>query len=231
MYNKFIARFSQDKSCPLCRRGFDDGQEEAQFLKQLKTIVGKIPQTVAVAEQEMTDSIQKRDQLQGLRSVWDDVKRISEGEIPKLRSSVSELQTTIRDLSAREMELSNEAIQMKEQLKVLTDLKIKSGELAKLKNDANVLEKEIHSLTTNLSMSGSVKTLDQVQTEYEEAQNKWYYRLEIPNDLAKSFEPRSKNATESIKANNVKFRQRNHSFERLQIKSRHAQKKSKIVKM
>lgn len=98
MYNRFFEKYNQSKCCPLCTRGFPnekpignipDWQKmtQSEFLLNLQKILEKIPERTTLANDVFDKCEKQMAALVGLSSVWDDIQRLENVEIPELVKS------------------------------------------------------------------------------------------------------------------------------------------------
>lgn len=126
------------------------------------------------AIEELRTNEGRRDVLRNVSSAHDDCGRLKNVVIPNLKQR--------RDaLEAERTKLQNECDDSAAEIGILdmeasniVSIQTRVDEYTRLHRDVQVLKREISQLEQDLSRSGSVKTISQVNDEYEKLQSEWY---------------------------------------------------------
>lgn len=173
MYTKFITKFEQSRSCPLCVRSFASNLDENAFKGKLDNILARVPDTIASAEKNLNDWSIKLTSLRALQSVWDDCERLSKIEIPDARNKREQLEREKTEQYSVFEELDTEIVMVDAELSHSKQLKARSSEAILLTAEIQQIERDIANMMKDLGSSGSAKTVVDVQKEYESIQNQW----------------------------------------------------------
>ncbi|KAJ3161694.1 DNA repair protein rad50 [Geranomyces michiganensis] len=169
MYQKFISSYASRDCCPLCDRGFDGSDGDA-FGKKLRERLAKVPVALENAKRALITAEQKRDALLGLRTVWDDAKRL-EQEVQEARRKVddhkSRMERVQKELDNNERSLS----ELEREQTAAQELHEEAKRIAALQEELSQLSTVIENLEQNLSTTGSTKTRDEVQQEEDDIRN------------------------------------------------------------
>lgn len=171
MYNKFVAKFKSSKCCPLCDRGFEAQQAEQKFLAHLDNIISRVPLAASNAQTEVSKWKARLDELRDLQSTWDDCERLGNVEIPEVRSKRDNLERERGAQYGVFEDLETELHTMDAELVHINSLKARAQEAHTLRQEIQQLDREIAGLKSDLDASGSTKTMEEAQHEYESIQN------------------------------------------------------------
>ncbi|KAJ3051631.1 DNA repair protein rad50 [Rhizophlyctis rosea] len=175
MYSRFIKKYKETDSCPLCFRGFehDDGQA---FLDRLENILHKVPDARRRTAEEIGETEAKRDQLRGLQSVNDDADRLKNVEIPELNARIEEYEgdraivmSGLEDVVCRDYSafILTDLASSRVELQTAQTLHERAQQIVKMKREVDVVTQDVERLNRSLSKTGSTKTLDVAQEELE----------------------------------------------------------------
>ncbi|KAJ3245616.1 DNA repair protein rad50 [Chytriomyces hyalinus] len=191
MIQKYMRLFNKDKCCPLCARGFDTDSDAQKFLKRLQDTLSKIPnkdeQAAALAEKSA-----RFKKFQGLKTLYNEIQRLRDAELPPLKQSIRELEKEIEEGRGLFEDLEEEVSAMKAEVNNLQELRMKCDEVSKCSNDIKALDGEIDNLQTELSISGSLRTSAEAQEEQKEAQLKGLNLRREVDRLKTEFETRQR---------------------------------------
>jgi len=154
MYTKFIEKSRQNHNCPLCARGFDEQQEEENFLNKMNSILARVPTSVKLAEDELAAWESKRQAIRNLVPLWEESRRISQ-ELPKHREDLrllEEKEVKVREeIGSDEDEKANITAKIQEKDLLISRLE----EIGELISNLQGNEKEIERLSKLMGLSGT----------------------------------------------------------------------------
>ncbi|KAI8609862.1 hypothetical protein BC830DRAFT_1148567 [Chytriomyces sp. MP71] len=171
MLNKYVRLFNKNKCCPLCSRKFPDEDEGQKFVTLLREQIQRLPSREAHSAilAEKTTNLKK---FQSLQTLFSEISRLRDQELPLLKQSVKDFERE-REAGHNLLEdLEGEAASLAVEVKSLTDLRAKCDELLRVEGEMRVMDGDISALQQELSMSGSMKTINEVQEEYDQTQTK-----------------------------------------------------------
>jgi DNA repair protein RAD50 len=167
MYEKFIGKFKETKCCPLCVRNFSDMQQETAFLTKLETVLARVPQATQVAESEYQKAEEIMKKLRDLQSFWDDCDRLSNVELPELREQKENYDAEHLTLATNAEDAETEQATIQVEMDQIRSLQQRSAESIRIYREIEQLEREISSLNSDLSASGTSRTLEENQLEMD----------------------------------------------------------------
>jgi chromosome segregation ATPase len=136
----------------------------------LEKILARVPQAASSAERELTNSENKLTKANSLQSVWLDIKRIQNIDLPTLEQErnqyIDEKNVVLATLEETESEIAALEVEYLE----LKELKQSVADFLRLDSELQVLTLEVNSITNDLMDSGSTQTMEDVQMEYEKIQ-------------------------------------------------------------
>ncbi|KAF9159995.1 DNA repair protein rad50 [Actinomortierella ambigua] len=169
MYGKFLDFASQKHGCPLCKRGMDE-QQEAQFTASLQRMMKRAQDEEE--DEELIASEAKVKALQALRSTWDSVTRIEATEIVELENQLESLtqkrQSVVDGMEVAEMEHASQSTELED----MRPLVQAAEEMANLAQENDQAASTIQQLEAELLCTGSTKSSEELQQEYEEVKTK-----------------------------------------------------------
>ncbi|KAJ3267963.1 DNA repair protein rad50, partial [Terramyces sp. JEL0728] len=161
MYEKFIKNV----------RKFDTDQSGSQFKQKLEGILQKVPGATKNAEIQVETWQSTLDRLNELSSIFDDCDRLTNKEIPALRQQRDQLEKERSASSATNDDDVAELAVLDLEIEQTNGLFNRIAEIGKLHKEIEQLEKDINNLKSDLQISGSTKTMAEVQSEYEAVLN------------------------------------------------------------
>ncbi|KAJ3319522.1 DNA repair protein rad50 [Boothiomyces sp. JEL0866] len=167
MYEKFIKKYDDTKCCPLCVRKFDSDNAGSQFKQKLEGILQKVPGATKNAEIQVETWQSTLDRLNDLSSLFDDCDRLSNTEIPALRQQRDQLEKERSNLATTTDDDIAELAVLELEIEQMNGIYNRVTEIVKLHRELEQLQKDISSLMSDLQLSGSTKTMSEVQAEYE----------------------------------------------------------------
>ncbi|KAJ1562846.1 DNA repair protein rad50, partial [Cladochytrium tenue] len=148
--------------------------------KDYETESNRAEQKAALAEKT-----KQRLLFHDLKPTWMDCMRLRDTEIPELRIRIQEYEEKRESATANVEEAELMAASIKAELSGLEDLRRQAEELARLRQDAAALAYETRRLEAQLSLSGSSRSVLEVQREIEELQeNTKRARLDVDKQNA-----------------------------------------------
>ncbi|KAG0229404.1 DNA repair protein rad50 [Actinomortierella wolfii] len=177
MYGRFLEFATQKHGCPLCKRAMDE-QQEAQFTASLQRMMKRAQDEEE--DEELVASEAKLKALQALRSTWDSTTRAETTEIPELetqRESLVQKRTSIVDtMEVAEME----HVSLQSDLDDMRSLAQVAAEMTSLAQENDRAESAMKQLEAELLCSGSTKSSEELQQEYDSVKSKIQaVRLEV----------------------------------------------------
>ncbi|KAF9979026.1 DNA repair protein rad50 [Actinomortierella ambigua] len=169
MYGRFLDFASQKHGCPLCKRGMDE-QQEAQFTASLQRMMKRAQDEEE--DEELAASEAKLKVLQALRSTWDSMTRIETTEIVELENQLESLtqkrSSIVDSMEVTEMEHATQSTELED----MQPLVQAAEEMANLAQEDNKAASAIQQLEAELLCTGSTKSSDELQQEYEQVKTK-----------------------------------------------------------
>lgn len=93
IYSTFEKYFKDHKECCLCQRGFDDGQEAADFLRRIKETIKK-QKKIIDADGVIEEARERMNLLESVKELYETSKR-DEEQAKVLRSEIQERKVSL----------------------------------------------------------------------------------------------------------------------------------------
>ncbi|PCH40037.1 hypothetical protein WOLCODRAFT_162047 [Wolfiporia cocos MD-104 SS10] len=167
LYKHLVRAAKAKKCCPLCTRNLNEAEHEVleqtvqQFLKKLDAFSEEKNRQEREQWQNMLKDLEpisakadKRESLQGTT-------------ILSLEKSVSSQETEITPLASAAEKASDKLAQLKQELKELSVIRQHASGLSQLLRDIERLKRDITGMEEDLSTTGSIKTVDDLQAELD----------------------------------------------------------------
>ncbi|RXW22871.1 hypothetical protein EST38_g2975 [Candolleomyces aberdarensis] len=164
VYTAILKTGKQKKTCLGCNRSLDD-DELPEFEKYVSNLMKKQTKDPEAIKKEIEEWQNQADWLAGLRP--NDVARdqLINKEIPALKAELAEKEEQRPKLVSQAEELADKLDELKQLVKSTLSLKQQVGTLTTLRKSIEKTESEISDLETELSTTGSTKTVADVQNE------------------------------------------------------------------
>ncbi|KAG9296018.1 hypothetical protein G9A89_011870 [Geosiphon pyriformis] len=173
LYTRFIDQSKTTHACPLCNRGFSTTKDHEEMLRRLEKLTGdRVPERIATIKRDVAQEEKRLAELRGLKSLWDDVIRLKNIEIPDIQKEIGDLEGEKSKKLSSIGDISDELLALESEVQHIEDLCKIAGEISRLSNELGGLNKEIEYLQQELSYSGSTKTIDEATEEREAVQQK-----------------------------------------------------------
>ncbi|KAJ1812188.1 DNA repair protein rad50, partial [Coemansia sp. RSA 2598] len=172
MYKAYIQKIETDHICPVCTRGWSSKGDEEKLIGRLKLDFTSAPTELLRLDGEIKASERRLEELGGMRSIVRDVKEWNEHGKADLEKQIAELTAKADDLSTRADDMDMEATMLSTDVDSLSDLLVKAKELVALEEKSQRTRLQIESYESELLITGSTKTIDELQSEVAELQSK-----------------------------------------------------------
>ncbi|KAF8134783.1 AAA domain-containing protein [Mycena galopus ATCC 62051] len=168
VYEHLLRVGKQKKVCTACNRHMED-HEVVVFEKYLKDQMKKSsPESVATVKEELKEWEEELSRLQKLRPVLASRDRLKDTEIPELEAKIKEQDGKISAATATAESLSEKVEDFKRDLRDIRNLKTQAQTVSRLQKELKRAQEDVVDAETQLSATGSTKTLDDVQNELDE---------------------------------------------------------------
>ncbi|KAJ1679847.1 DNA repair protein rad50 [Spiromyces aspiralis] len=172
MYQTYIDVSERQKSCPLCKRGFEVEEELVKFIENLRIDYKQAPIELIRVQQQMEAVKSRYNTLQSLQQLHQDIQRLKTSTIPDLEEQASELESELFDLAAEHSELCEGAKDARMLLKRLETLRDNVREWLAVSDEASELVREVAEIEEELAHTGSLMSIDDCQAKLEALHNK-----------------------------------------------------------
>lgn len=171
VYDKYIDASNEGKCCPLCIRGFDDVPEFNEFLEKLQQKKKDFPTLKAQLDASLKKYNARLERLKSVQGSW--IK------LESLRKDIASVEATVKAYSeAKEKAMNKFDVASAEQVEV-DDYKIKAdrllimaGNISRINKEIKVIDDEIDTIETELSITGSTRTISDCQKDLEDLGDK-----------------------------------------------------------
>ncbi|KAJ1942164.1 DNA repair protein rad50, partial [Linderina pennispora] len=165
MFETYIHKIESDHMCPVCHRGWESKSDETKLVGKLKLDYASAPAELLKVEAEMKVCERRIEELSGLQSIVRDVKLWNTEERAELESQIKSLTESGNELSERCDNIDMERVSLGSEIDFMAGLKAKSEELAVLSKARKVLLGDIEGFERELRVTGSTKTVTELQQE------------------------------------------------------------------
>ncbi|KAJ2233045.1 DNA repair protein rad50 [Coemansia sp. RSA 485] len=172
MYKAYIQKIESDHACPVCSRGWSNKGDEEKLVSKLKLDFTSAPTELLRIDSEIRTSERRLEELGGMRSIVRDVKEWEGHGKADLEKQIAELTAKVDNLSVQADDVDMEATMLSTDIDSLTELLAKSKELVALEEKSQRAKLQIESYQNELLITGSTKTIEELQSEVAELQSK-----------------------------------------------------------
>ncbi|KAJ1943113.1 DNA repair protein rad50, partial [Linderina macrospora] len=165
MFETYIHKIESDHMCPVCHRGWENKSDETKLVSKLKLDYASAPTELLKVETEMKGCERRIEELSGLQSIVRDVKLWNTEERAELESQIKSLAESESELIERCDNIEMERVSLDSEIEYMVSVKAKSEDLAELSGSRKVLLEEIEGLERELRVTGSTKTVSELQQE------------------------------------------------------------------
>ncbi|KAF6755949.1 hypothetical protein DFP72DRAFT_305480 [Ephemerocybe angulata] len=158
----------QKKICLACNRGLEDDQLE-KFETHVRDLMRK--SSKEDPDQLKADMKVWQKELDGYNKLKEKEKertKILDEELPALKAQLAELEASRPDIVSKADMLSDKLEDLKQHIASINDLRMQATTIARLQREIEKTQSEVGDIETDLSMTGSTKTVDDVQNELNE---------------------------------------------------------------
>ncbi|GLB38321.1 putative repair protein [Lyophyllum shimeji] len=168
IYESLLRVGKQKKLCTACNRHLSD-DELVVFEKYMQEMMKKAsPQAIEANRDEMRQWEEELERLQELRPVQAARDQMKTAELPALEREIRQQEDTYPDLRRAAEQAAENLDKVKQELKDVLSLQDHVKTISRLRLDVGRAETDIGSLEGDLVATGSIKTVDEVQTELDE---------------------------------------------------------------
>ncbi|KAL1922188.1 uncharacterized protein VTP21DRAFT_9727 [Calcarisporiella thermophila] len=217
MYKSFLAKAGRGKNCPLCLRSFAKSTELDAFIKKLEDSLNTLPARQETVETQIQEFGQKRKRYMEHLHDWERVNHLSQKQA-LLREEASVCESRAKSLRNKLKKCDEEEVTAKRELSELLSLQKKVEECARLQREIRQLDSIIEDYESELSWTGSTKTIDEYQQEYDKLQDqgqalrrdiqRLHHEMVTQQRELSLQEARVRDASEQLSSMNLQFHQR-----------------------
>lgn len=160
-YDECIKVAKEQSVCRLCRRGYENRKELADFLKRLETLMSKAGHQTLVDELRIMEVELKKARDAG--PSYDAYQRLSKTEIPSLNIEIQKLEGRRKSLLTQ-LEEQDLRVKQQQDCKRELDTMTKNVQtITKYHSEIAKLEEQIHELSIRKKDAGVTRTLEEIQ--------------------------------------------------------------------
>lgn len=171
VYDKYLDASNEGKCCPLCIRGFNDDPEFNEFYEKLQQKKKDFPTLKAQLDSSLSKYNSRLIKLKSVQGSW--IK------LESLRKDIAAVEATVKAYSeGKEKAMNKFDVASAEQVEV-DDYKIKAdrllimaGNISRINKETKMIDDEIDSIETELSITGSTRTISDCQKDLEDIGDK-----------------------------------------------------------
>ncbi|KAJ2377243.1 DNA repair protein rad50 [Coemansia sp. RSA 2607] len=172
MFKSYISQIESAHACPVCQRGWSNKSDEDKLVNKLKLDFASAPTELLRISNDIQASERRLEELGGLRSIVRDVKQWTEQGKSELEAQIAELTSKTDDLGGRTDDIDIETAMLCSEVDSLVELQSKSKELVTLEETCQRLKRQMRTYENELVMTGSTKTIDELQNEVSVLQSR-----------------------------------------------------------
>ncbi|KAG6854661.1 hypothetical protein C0991_003309 [Blastosporella zonata] len=168
IYESLLRTGKQQKLCTACNRHLTDA-EFVVFEKYMQDMMKKAsPKAIADNKNEMAEWETELERLQSLRPVEAARDQLKTKDLPALEKDIKELEDSYPDLTREAEEAIENLDKVKRELKDIVVLKEHIKTITRLRGEITRATDDAANYETDLQVSGSIKTADDVQRDLDD---------------------------------------------------------------
>ncbi|XP_077984137.1 DNA repair protein RAD50.L-like [Glandiceps talaboti] len=157
-----------DPRCPLCHRKFEQEQEILELIEELQSKLRRVPENLTKKKNEIEKQENRKNAMIQLKPVKQSMKKLSDQDIPSLKSKLSSLNSEVEKLrqDINESEDGLSLLQVDES--TAKDIEPDAQMIDKTQAEITRLERKIVEKQSKLTGGDSGRTMQQVDAEKKE---------------------------------------------------------------
>ncbi|XP_071786283.1 DNA repair protein RAD50-like [Asterias amurensis] len=173
LFERYIRSLQRaEAQCPLCHRGFDGQTEVDELVQELQDKLRMAPSKMTEKDQAIKQNRSKYDKLIELKPVKDFVTKLSETEIPGLRSKLTVINADIEKLKSSLNDEEDSLMLVQVDLSMANEMKPDIWQMDRCLAELKELEKRLAVQSQQLSGADAGRTIQQVNAERQDLEIK-----------------------------------------------------------
>ncbi|XP_071846473.1 DNA repair protein RAD50.L-like isoform X2 [Apostichopus japonicus] len=169
LYERYIRSLERTEAqCPLCHRGFDTENEVHELVQELRDKLRLAPVKMKEKENSLVQQREKLSKLQKLQPLKGKMAKLSDQEIPDLKTQLASITEKLEKLTNKIEEEENHLSMLQGDETMASNLKPDINMLDQHRITLNELERQIGNLQQRISGEGRVRTIEEVNNEHGE---------------------------------------------------------------
>ncbi|XP_077865420.1 DNA repair protein RAD50.L-like [Saccoglossus kowalevskii] len=163
LYGRYTKQLQKaDARCPLCHRGFGGDQEVQDLIQELHSKLRRVPENLTKKTKEIDKQEKKRRSMLQLKPVKESMVKISETDIPDMKSKLTSLNSEIEKLRQEISEAEDGLSLLQIDESTAKDIEPDALMIDKMQNEISNLERKIQEKQSKLTGGDSGRTMQQV---------------------------------------------------------------------
>ncbi|EPT05284.1 hypothetical protein FOMPIDRAFT_148443 [Fomitopsis schrenkii] len=171
MYRSLLNDGKNKKCCPLCARSMD-AKVMSTFEKALQDLIKKTSpesvKTLAAAVRTWQAALKRMQELSALDNTR---KKLVDEEIPALQANIKKHEDEYPSITKKAEQAQERTDKVARELKDISALRQQASSVSQLQKDIERLKREITTIESELMVTGSTKTADDLQGELDTISN------------------------------------------------------------
>ncbi|KAJ8687829.1 hypothetical protein QAD02_023623 [Eretmocerus hayati] len=167
MYEEYLKFLSKKPCCPLCERNFDDASEREKLKQKLNAEIKTSPLSLQKCETELKQEQLRRDTLQQLKPIMEQIIEIEDKKLTKMQSDETDYENKIAKCQIQLEDAKMVLLEPEEKLAICKSI---IGDLALLDshmNEKDSLSTQIETIECKMRQGGKIgnRSMQEAQNE------------------------------------------------------------------
>lgn len=173
LYRRYVQKLQKDKSCPVCKRGFDCDDGASNIVSELTLKIREVPAKLRGNKEQLDQTQEKYEKLLQLKSKHEKVAALKSNEIPTLENNLERSKQDLARLKVSRSEIQDEVSSPQTLEAMAKSIQSDISLLEQNLVESRRLAKEVAKLEDKLrGSSGTTKTLQEAINEQSEGRKK-----------------------------------------------------------
>ena len=149
LFSKFVAEAEKNQSCSLCKRGFPSAESTDSFIQYMQQNMAKVPAQIAVIEERVEKTRERRKLLLDLSEAASQFKTLSE-KVPDSERLFAELEVSFATARETEKLCEKEIAEKRQSASVVGSIMEDAGNISRLAKEVQALQDAVEALQLNV---------------------------------------------------------------------------------
>ena len=167
LFSKFVAEAEKNQSCSLCKRGFPSAESTDSFIQDMQQNMAKVPAQIAVIEERVEKTRERRKLLLDLSEAASQFKTLSE-KVPDSERLFAELEVSFATARETEKLCEKEIAEKRQSASVVGSIMEDAGNISRLAKEVQALQDAVEALQLNVvNVTGETRSALDISNDLE----------------------------------------------------------------